>query len=432
MAEGNKWGSFPSVAVAWRVSEEEFMKSLSWLSNLKLRLSYGQTGNDNVSAYQTQGSISGAKYYTFGSNESIGYVPNNLRNLDLGWERTTEYNVGIDFGLLNNRISGSVEYYNRLTEDLIMNKTVPVTTGYSSVKANVGSVRNEGFEVNIHSDNIRTKDFSWRTSLNFAYNKNKIVDLQYKEDLTSRGQFLAGMSGDYSNLWIIGQPIDINYNLMTLGVWQLDEAEEAAKYGCKPGQYKPLDLNKDGEITDADRVINGKHTPDFTGGMTNTFTYKDFDLSFQLSFQTGAKVYNQYLVSFALEYNTQNFNNLRREYWTPENPTNDFHQPSSSDPYDRDKGRSDTWNRDESKACASHRLGSTDYLKINYLSLGYTFNGKCIKKMNLGNLRIYGTVQNPFIWTRDKYAFNPEQMNVAIGNTDFMTCNAIFGVHVGF
>jgi hypothetical protein len=138
------------------------------------------------------------------------------------------------------------------------------------------------------------------------------------------------------------------------------------------------------------------------------------------------------LVSFALEYNTQNFNNLRREYWTPENPTNDFHQPSSSDPYDRDKGRSDTWNRDESKACASHRLGSTDYLKINYLSLGYTFNGKCIKKMNLGNLRIYGTVQNPFIWTRDKYAFNPEQMNVAIGNTDFMTCNAIFGVNVGF
>ena len=232
LAEGNKWGSFPSAAVAWRVSGEEFMKNLSWLSNLKLRLSYGQTGNDNVSAYQTRGSISGAKYYTFGSSESIGYVPNNLRNLDLGWERTTEYNVGLDFGFLNNRISGSVEYYNRLTEDLIMNKTIPVTTGYSSVKANVGSVRNEGFEVNINSDNIRTKNFSWRTSLNFAYNKNKIVDLQYKENLISRGSSLAGMSGDYSNLWIIGQPIDINYNLITVGVWQLDEAEEAAKYGC--------------------------------------------------------------------------------------------------------------------------------------------------------------------------------------------------------
>lgn len=129
---------------------------------------------------------------------------------------------------MNNRISGSIEYYNRLTDDLIMNKTVPVTTGYSSVKANVGSVRNEGIEVNINSENIRTSNFSWTTSLNFAYNKNRIVDLQYKEDLSSRGQSLSGMEGDYSNLWIIGQPIDINFNIKTDGVWQLDEAEEAA------------------------------------------------------------------------------------------------------------------------------------------------------------------------------------------------------------
>lgn len=432
LAKGNKWGAFPSAALAWRLSGEEFLKNVEWLDNLKVRLSYGQTGNDNVKAYQTEGATSAVNYYIFGTTDAQGYVPGNMRNPNLGWERTTEYNVGLDFGFLGNRISGSVEYYNRLTKDLIMNKTIPVTTGYTSVTANVGSVRNTGIEFLINSENIRTKDFTWHTQFNFAYNKNKIVDLAYKEDLSPRGLSLQGMVGDYNNLWIIGQPIDINFSMMTQGVYQLDEEAEAAKYGARPGHYKPLDLNKDGEITDADRVINGKHTPDFTGGMTNTFTYKDFDLSFQLSFQTGAKVYNQYLVSFALEYNTQNFNNLRREYWTPENPTNDFHQPSSSDPYDRDKGRSDTWNRDESKACASHRLGSTDYLKINYLSLGYTFNGKCIKKMNLGNLRIYGTVQNPFIWTRDKYAFNPEQMNVAIGNTDFMTCNAIFGVNVGF
>ena len=115
--------------------------------------------------------------------------------------------------------------------------------------------------------------------------------MAYKEDLSPRGLSLQGMVGDYNNLWIIGQPIDINFSMMTQGVYQLDEEAEAAKYGARPGHYKPLDLNKDGEITDADRVINGKHTPDFTGGMTNTFTYKDFDLSFQLSFQTGAKVY---------------------------------------------------------------------------------------------------------------------------------------------
>ncbi|MDH6343070.1 TonB-linked SusC/RagA family outer membrane protein [Parabacteroides sp. PFB2-12] len=432
LAEGNKWGSFSSAALAWRLSGEEFMKEIDWLTNLKLRLSYGQSGNDNVRAYQTEGSTSAVNYYVFGTTDAQGYLPGNMRNPNLGWERTTEYNIGLDFGLFDNRISGNIEYYNRLTKDLIMNKTIPVTTGYTSVTDNVGSVRNTGVEFMINSENIRTKDFSWTTQFNFAYNKNRIVDLAYKEDLSSKGPSLQGMVGDYNNLWIIGQPIDINFSMMTQGVYQLGEEAEAAKYGAKPGHYKPLDLNQDGEITDADRVINGKHTPDFTGGMTNTFTYRNLDFSFQMSFQTGAKVYNQYLVSFALEYNTQNFNNLKYNYWTPENPTNDFHRPSSSDPYDRDKGRSDTWNRDESKACASHRLGSTDYLKVNYISLGYTLNKNLVQKLDLSNLRVYATVQNPFIWTRDKYAFNPEQMRVAIGSTDFMTVNAIIGVNVEF
>ena len=426
LAEGNKWGSFPSAAVAWRVSGEEFMKNLSWLSNLKLRLSYGQTGNDNVSAYQTRGSISGAKYYTFGSSESIGYVPNNLRNLDLGWERTTEYNVGLDFGFLNNRISGSVEYYNRLTEDLIMNKTIPVTTGYSSVKANVGSVRNEGFEVNINSDNIRTKNFSWRTSLNFAYNKNKIVDLQYKENLISRGSSLAGMSGDYSNLWIIGQPIDINYNLITVGVWQLDEAEEAAKYGCKPGQYKPLDLNEDGVIDDKDRVIDGKRTPDWTGGMTNTFTYKEFDLSFQAAFQAGARARNQFYVSYALENNNLNFNNLRKNYWTPENPTNASAQPSNMGTY---RSKAGSWGNAKSEM--SHTMFSSNFLKISYITLGYTFKPSVLEKMKLGNLRLYATVQNPFILCA-KDVVDPEQLNVSINTSDAMTRNVIFGINLSF
>ena len=223
----------------------------------------------------------------------MGYVPNNLRNLELGWERTTEYNVGLDFGVLGNRISGSVEYYNRLTEDLIMNKTVPATTGYSSVKANVGSVRNQGFELMLNTVNIQTKNFSWTTNFNVAYNKNEIVKLAYKEDLSSRGPSMQGLEGDYSNLWIIGKPIDVNYQSITLGVWQLDEAAEAAKYGCKPGNYKVLDLDGDGKITDADHVFTGKRTPDWTGGMTNTFTYREFDLSFAMSYQAGADRKNQ-------------------------------------------------------------------------------------------------------------------------------------------
>lgn len=426
LAEGNKWGAFSSAALAWRISEENFMKNLSWLSNLKLRLSFGQTGNDNVSAYQTQGTISGAKYYSFGTNDVIGYVPNNLRNLELGWERTTEYNIGLDFGFLDNRISGSIEYYNRLTDDLIMNKTLPVTLGYSSVKANVGSVRNKGFEAIINSENIRTKDLSWTTSLNFAYNKNSIVDLQYKEDLTSRGPSFAGMSGDYSNLWIIGQPIDINYNLVTIGVWQLNEAEEAAKYGCRPGQYKVLDLNEDGIIDDKDRVIDGKRTPDWTGGMTNSFTYKDFDLSFQLAFQTGAKARNQFYVSYALENNNQNFNNLRKDYWTPENPTNESAQPSNMGTY-RDKAG--PWGN--TKSAMTHTMFSSNFLKMSYITLGYTFRQTLLKKINISSLRLYATVQNPFIWCADDVV-DPEQLSVSINTSDVMTRNVIFGLNLSF
>ena len=147
LADGNKWSLFPSVAVAWRLKEEAFMQSVDWLSNLKLRLSYGQTGNDTVSPYSTNGTIAGSQYYSFGTNTVIGTYPNNIRNDKLGWERTSEYNVGVDFGFFDNRISGSVEYYNRLTKDLIMNKSIPTHLGYSSVRDNVGSVRNQGFEI---------------------------------------------------------------------------------------------------------------------------------------------------------------------------------------------------------------------------------------------------------------------------------------------
>ncbi|MCD8260305.1 MAG: SusC/RagA family TonB-linked outer membrane protein [Bacteroides sp.] len=231
LADGNKWALFPSIAGAWRISEEAFLREADWLSNLKVRISYGQTGNDTVNPYSTQGTISGSKYYSFGNNEVIGNLPNNLRNDELGWERTSEYNLGLDYGFFNNRISGSIEYYNRLTKDLIMSRSVPTHLGYSSLKDNVGSVRNQGFELALNTENIRTKDFSWKTNFTLSYNKNKIVDLSFKEDLGVYSDQLAGMWGDYSNLWFIGQPIDVNWNFQTIGVWQLGEEEEAAKYG---------------------------------------------------------------------------------------------------------------------------------------------------------------------------------------------------------
>lgn len=427
LAPGNKWGSFPSVSAAWRISNESFAQA-DWLDNLKIRASFGQTGNDNVGAYATAGSISGSKQYTFGSSEVIGNVPNNLRNLELGWERTTEYNVGLDFGFLGNRITGSIEYYNRRTDDLIMNKTVPTTTGYSSVKANVGSVRNSGVEFMLSTENVRTKNFSWHTTFNLAYNKNAIVDLQYKEDLSSHGPSLQGMYGDYSNLWIIGQPIDVNFNVITDRIWQLDEADEAAKFGCKPGQYRAFDLNGDGKITDDDRLFDGKRTPDIIGGMTNTFNFKQFDLSIGTSFQSGARLKNQFYISYALEGNTMNFNNMRGDYWTPENPSNARHQPSNAGSYGNYKGG--IWN-DENKATSSHRFSSSNFFKINYITLGYTFNRSKLSRARINGLRIYATVQNPLTCSAP-FVVDPEQLTASINSTDYITCNWIFGVNLSF
>ena len=426
LAKGNKWGGFFAAALAWRISEEKFMKQFEWIDNLKLRVSMGQSGNDNVSAYQTQGQISGANYYTFGTTNVIGYVPNNLRNMDLGWERTTEYNVGLDFAFLRSRISGTIEFYNRETNDLIMNKTVPITSGYSSVKANVGSVRNRGFEFTLNTVNIESKNFRWSTSFNIAHNKNEIIDLQYKEDLSSRGQSLNGMQGDYANLWIIGQPVDVNYNLKTIGVWQLDEAEEAAKYGCKPGQYKVLDLNGDGAINDEDRVLDGKRTPSLTGGMTNNFTYKNFDLSIGSAFQTGARLRNQFLVSFCLENNNMNLNNLNRNYWTPENPTNEWAQPGNMGTY---RSKAGPWGNQKSEM--SHTMSSSDFFRITQVTLGYTLPKSWLSHTFISRARVYAMLQNPFLLTAD-FVYYPEQLTQNVAGTDFMTTNLIFGVNVSF
>ena len=390
LADGNKWSLFPSVAVAWRLKEEAFMQSVDWLSNLKLRLSYGQTGNDTVSPYSTNGTIAGSQYYSFGTNTVIGTYPNNIRNDKLGWERTSEYNVGVDFGFFDNRISGSVEYYNRLTKDLIMNKSIPTHLGYSSVRDNVGSVRNQGFEIMLNTENIRLKDFSWQTTFTLSYNKNEIVDLAFKEDLGVYSDRLKGMQGDYNNRWFIGQPVQLNWDLETIGVWQLGEEEAAKKYGQKPGQFKVSDYNNDGVINDKDRFINGSRIPNWTGGMTNTFRYQEFDLSFHMHFQTGARLRNQFYVSYALENNNANLGNMKKDYWTPENPTNSCAQPSNMGPY-RDQNTTGK--------SVSHIVQKTDFLKVSYITLGYTFKKNLLNRIKMSNLRLYATVQNPLTFT---------------------------------
>jgi TonB-linked SusC/RagA family outer membrane protein len=418
LAEGNKMGLFPSAAIAWRISEESFFKKLLWLTHLKLRLSYGETGNDSVSPYSTDGRISSSQYAVIGNAGVVGNVPNNLRNTKLTWERSAEFNLGLDFGLFKSRITGNVDIYNRLTTKLIMPRSVPITTGYSSVTDNVGSVRNKGIEVTLNTINIRTNNFIWRTNINLAYNKNEIVDLAFKEDLSAYSDQLSGMLGDFSNKWFIGQPIKINWAYQTLGIWQLNEESEAAKFGLKPGNYKVHDFNGDDVISaDKDQFIYGKQSPDWIGGMTNTFNYSDFDFSFNMYFQTGASMRSQFYVSYALENNNQNFNNMKKDYWTPENPTNSSGQPSNMGTY---RGSD-----------ATHLIFKTDFLKVGYATLGYTIPEKFVSKTGLNQFRVYTTVQNPFTFT-DFPGFDPGEPNASIGTTDMITRNMIFGINFLF
>lgn len=415
LAKGNKWALFPSAAIAWRVSEESFLKDSKYVSNLKLRFSYGQAGNTNsISPYSSEGSVSGSVYYPFGNTNAIGNYPNNIPNPSLTWERTSEFNLGIDFGFFKQRIAGNIELYNRTTNDLLMYRNIPIHLGYSSVMANVGSVRNKGVELQLNTVNVKTNDFTWNTTINLSYNKNEIVSLADEEDMEQYSSNLKGIKGRYSDKRFIGYPVDTNWNLNTIGVWQLGEEEEAAKYGCVPGNFKIKDYNNDGKLTDDDYFIDGKRTPSWTGGMTNTFNYRDFDLSFHLYFQAGATCYNQFFNNFALEWNSQNFNNLRTDYWTPENPSNTMGRPSKMG----------------SRGNIAYE--KTDFIKCSYITIGYTFNKKLLSKTSLSNARIYATLQNPFILTQFR-GLDPEQPDITnIGDTDGMTMNAILGVNVSF
>lgn len=405
LASKHKWGFFPSAALAWRMKEEKFLKNVEWLYNLKLRLSYGISGNSAVSAYQTQGGL-GKTMYSFINNGveggAYGYYPALTPNTALGWEKTATTNFGIDFGFLNNRISGSIDLYYQNTYDLLMQKKVPTSTGYSISWDNIGKTENKGVEIVLNTANIVNKDFKWNTDLTFTLNREKIKELA------------DGSDRDISNGWFVGHPIKTHYGLKKLGIWQLNETEEAAKYGEKPGRIKIYDKNKDFKIdNDNDRVILGSEVPDFVMGMNNTFRYKDFDLRVFMYWRQGQTLHAE--AAGYGSFRNQGDPGLKFNYWTEDNPTNDFPRPeksfSSSDP------------RLES-------LGYVDgsYLKIKEITLGYSLPKTWISKINASKVRVYCSLKNFFTFSHfDNY--DPERG----GSLSYpMTKQAVFGLNVEF
>ncbi len=374
LAKGNKWVLFPSAAFAWRIFDEPFIPETSFLTNLKLRLGWGQTGNSAVDPYQTMGGLLLQKY-NFGGTNAIGYYPNIMPNENLTWETTAQTNLGIDFGFFNNRLSGSIDLYLQRTKDLLMSRQLPVVSGYESVMANIGKTQNKGIEIALSSVNLESeKGLNWTTDLMVYANKEEIIELY------------NGKKDDIGNKWFIGQPIDVIYDYQFDRIWQdtPEDLAEMAKFNANgssfvPGTIKLVDQNNDYKITADDKVIIGNSRPKLVVSLANNFSYKGFDLSVFLNGEFGKKITYDPPLNLNGRENYVNIN-----YWTPSNPSNECPRPNA--------------NQTPQYISAIKYCNGT-YLRVRDITLGYTLPDVLTKKAFIERLRFYASVQNPFLFT---------------------------------
>ncbi len=406
--KNNKFGDFPSTAIAWRISEEDFMKRIKLISQLKLRLSWGKNGNQAVSAYSSQAKVGRNSIpYPFGGSTDMvyGFYPQSIANSSLSWETTTSSNIGVDFGVFNNRINGSVEYYHTSTSDILLTRGIPYTTGFSSIYDNIGKTQNDGVEFSLNTINItHPNGFKWTSTLNFSYNKNEIVDLY------------GDKKDDLGNSWFIGEPINVYYDYAYDGIWQeSDDIVNSHMPSAQPGTVRIKDISgpdgvPDGTISaDYDRQIIGSENPDLLWGFTNTFQYRGFDLSIFFQGVQGVTGYHD------LDY--QNVRSsymamLDVDYWLPENPSNKY--PTGI--YNRSNTYSDL-------------VGYCDasYLRLKDITVGYTLPVKVTKGIGVDKLRLYMNATNLFTIT-EWPLFDPETRS----STGPMTRSFIIGLNVSF
>jgi TonB-linked SusC/RagA family outer membrane protein len=376
LAEGQKWVAFPSVALAWRISEEGFMKGITVIDNLKLRLGYGVVGNSAVAPYSTVGTITSSRYNWDKTTGAMGYAPNSLSNPGLSWEKTAAYNGGIDFGIFKGRISGVIDLYWQRTYDLLMTRSLPTVSGFSSLVQNVGETENKGLEISLNTVNISTDKINWTTDLTFSTNKEEVSKLA------------TGLPQDLVNNWFVGYPIDTYYGYLAYPrVWgcSKEDMDEMAKFNAnganfKPGEMRLQDLNGDYKITDVDRKIIGSRMPKWSASLANTFRYGPFDLYVFLYGSFGQMVYWDPGVSIIGRYNS-----IKNDYWTPTHqntiwlkPQLDIQMPSN---------------------VSAMYYWDGDFLKISDITLGYTLPNNLTEKVSIKNARVYAKVQNPYMWT---------------------------------
>ena len=412
LASGHKWDVFPAGAFAWRVSDEDFMQNVKAVSNLKLRVSYGVTGNAGADEYAT---LDFSRTGVLGFQDTPQYYSgysSSIANTALGWEKSYMWDIGLDLGLFKDRLSLTLDWYRTDTKDILFEKSLPYAIGgYASsaftIWSNVGETRNRGLELAITSHNFTGLDFTWDTTLTFSTNKEEVIKT------TSDGPL---QFGDY--YLIKGQPINTYYGYKYAGIWGTDEAEEAAKYDQVPGQVRIADKDGNGTLNTDDYYVLGSATPKWSGSLLNNFTYKNFDLSVLLVMRW------DWTINYGLTgwYRTDGINPSPTvcDYWTPENQDARYPRPDASVA--------------NGQALYNEWINFFDgsYLKVRNITLGYTFPKKWLDTLKIDRARIYFTANNPFIWTKCDYLkdYDPEKG----GNDDDapLSKQFVFGVNISF
>ena len=443
LAKGHQWHTYPAVSVGWNINREKFMENLKWIDKLKLRIGYGETSNQSINPYSTLGTLA-TRNYNFGLSDSgrkAGYYVNSLPNTDLGWEYSKTWNFGLDFSLFNGRLYGSFEYYIQKTSDILLNVSMPYSSGVSSYTGNIGKTQNKGWEFSLNGIIIDNKNgWNWEAGINLYQNRNKLTELA------------SGADRDEGNRWFVGYPIDVIYDYEYQGLYQADE-EDARKIlepGGNVGMIKVKytgDYDENGlptrAINASDRQIMSME-PDLVGGFNTSVSYKGFDLNVIGAFQIGGKLISAIHSSNGyLNMLTGRRNNIDVNYWTEENTGAKYPKPGG------------VLSGDNPKYGSTLGYFNAGYMKIRAITLGYNFdNLKCIKDFGISRLRLYATVQNPFVlfspfnnesgldpetnsWANENTAvpvdgYTGKHKMPIVGYNTPVTRNFIFGLNVTF
>lgn len=405
----NKWGYFPAAALGWNLDKEDFILDSKVINVLKLRTSYGSVGNEGIEPYQSL-STANQFSYLFNGNKTFGVLPGEfLPNPDLKWETTTTFNVALDYGLFDNKVNGSLEFYNSRTKDLLVDRALPGATGYTTIKTNIGEIENKGIELYLNFDIVDTEDFSLSTSLTYNRNKNKILSL-YGIDGDGDGR----EDDDIENNWFIGQPIDVYYQFQNIGIWQEgDDIAGSNTPGLVPGDIRLYDRDSnDGLLNENDKVIT-KKDPSWYGTFALNMNYKDFDFGMTFYNVNGRTIENPFLNNYWYGGSLRGIlSGIKQNYWTPENPTGDRPRPKESN------------NREFLDFSG---LQDASFFRLQNVTLGYSLPTKVLDKLKMQKLRLYITGQNLYTIT-DFESFGPENDPTSYPET----VSVVGGIQIAF